>query len=227
MNARSIGVWGSMALRLRCWGLVLLTAVCVTVTAETDPVCRIGSTDYATIDLALAAVQDDETIELLCDCELNATVSLTKRFTLTSAAGGSYTLTRHNAGTQKLEFASGADVTLTSITLDGLNNEYLLNLTDASATVTIGAGACLTNFYGAPVSMERRPRSVSTKAPLFWREVKSPVVRASRATGAAEPSTVTVELLTWRVERSVTVRHRRGKAVVFAFGRAPSQSQVA
>ena len=111
----------------------------------TDPVAKIGEKAYATLEDALAAAQSGDTIQLVKDQTVNATLAVSGTLTID---GGGKTLTRGTALTAAMfEVPAGAALNIGNVTLDG--NKANVTATAAmitnAGTLNINGGTTLQN----------------------------------------------------------------------------------
>ena len=102
--------------------VMTLTLVPVTALAEGDNEAKIGDTEYATLQAAIAAAQDGDTIELLTDIELAEEVIVTTTGELVHQADANGKLSTENQILSKQ---------LSSLTIDGKG--YTISMADTHA----------------------------------------------------------------------------------------------
>lgn len=118
---------------------------------RSECVAQIGTTVYGTLAEALEAAKDNDTIEVLRDTTIDATLTIDKKVTVTNVTGASVTLTRAGSLTDAM-FAVTSSGSLTiactgedTITVDGSQVEATSSMIVNEGTFELGANAGLIN----------------------------------------------------------------------------------
>jgi len=138
-----------------------------------EPTAQIGSTTYANLSAALAAVQDGETITLLADQEISSRVNV-KDMAITIDGQSQYTIKRATSYANGLVFltqkadeeATRSELTLQNLTLDGqsvsataafieASNSGITNLENVTLkNITTTADAAIINKGGGALNLK-------------------------------------------------------------------------
>lgn len=114
-------------------------------------VAQIGTTAYGTLAEAVEAAKDNDTIEVLRDTTIDATLTIDKKLTITNVAGSSVTLTRADSLMDAMfNITSEGNLTITctgedTITVDGNQVEATSAMIVNAGSFTLGENAGLMN----------------------------------------------------------------------------------
>lgn len=140
-------------MKKRMLALVMTLAMCLSLlpvsalAAEGDKVAKIGETQYETLDAAIAAAQDGDTIELLADCTTGG-ITLNNK-SLTIQGTGSETIAFRTKGIHAID----SDLTFKNCKIDMVISDHpggngaTANLIDDSDLTLTGVTMTLTNDH--------------------------------------------------------------------------------